>query len=326
MSLTPDTVRAGIPVVGPLVRRQIQRMFGPPPLSGTAERGDPGLTGPGSPSWRVIAEPGAIAGGIRGLLVQIAHPHAMAGVADHSAYRDDPLGRLQRTSAWVTITTFGSLREAMDVTVRVRQIHRRVRGVAPDGSAYDASEPSLLAWVALALTSSFLAADRLWAPHPLDARDADTFVAEQSRIAALLDPRVDLTPLMGTRGDHLDGAWHDHVDLPLLTDGLLPLTVRALEDRLASYAPVLRLDPAGRDAVDFLHRPPLPRVPLTAYGILFAGVRASLSPAHRQVLGIDVRTAASDLRRARQVLRGLRRLTGSSPTERLAWARAGRGT
>ena len=71
------------------------------------------LCGPGSASWRVIGEPAAIAGGLRALLLQVAHPLAMAGVADHSAFRTDPLGRLHRTSAYVTASTFGSTPEAL---------------------------------------------------------------------------------------------------------------------------------------------------------------------------------------------------------------------
>ncbi len=322
MNLEPVPLRRGIPIAGRLARRQIQRMFGPPAVSDTTDAGDPGLTGPGSPSWQVMAEPAAIAGGIRGLLLQVAHPLAVAGVTDHSSYRDDPLGRLQRTSAWVTITTFGSLREAVDVTQRVRRIHRRVRGVAPDGQTYDANEPALLAWVSLTLTSSFLVADRLWAPRPVDASAADAFVAEQSRIAALLDPRVDLGPLVDRRADEFEGPWHDHVRLPLVDDGLLPLTVADLQSRLAAYQPDLRLDEAGRQTVEFLHRPPLPAGPRAAYRVLFAGVRASLSAPHRQVLGVGHSNPDVAERRARRLLLGLRRLTGSSPTERIASSRA----
>ena len=67
----------------------------PYPLSRTlAFPGDPGLFGPGSVSWTVIGDASTFAGGIRALLVQAAHPEVVAGVADHSRYREDPLGRL----------------------------------------------------------------------------------------------------------------------------------------------------------------------------------------------------------------------------------------
>ena len=64
--------------------------------------GDPGLCGPDSVSWRVIGDVSVFVGGIRALLIQAAHPEVVAGVDDHSRYRDDPLGRLSRTSFYVT--------------------------------------------------------------------------------------------------------------------------------------------------------------------------------------------------------------------------------
>ena len=46
-------------------------------------------------------------GGIRALLLQSLHPLAMAAVAGHSGFRGDPWGRLQRTSYFLAVTTFG---------------------------------------------------------------------------------------------------------------------------------------------------------------------------------------------------------------------------
>ena len=83
---------------------------GDPPLEHTLDYlGDPGLLGPDSVSWRVIGDATAFVGGIRALLVQTAHPEVVAGVEDHSAYRHDPLGRLTRTSYYVTQTTYGAM-------------------------------------------------------------------------------------------------------------------------------------------------------------------------------------------------------------------------
>src|SRR5262245_34256392 len=73
--------------------------------------GDAGLLGPGSVSWLVIGDVATFVGGIRALLLQSAHPEVVAGVGDHSRYREDPLGRLSRTSSYVTATTYGALPE-----------------------------------------------------------------------------------------------------------------------------------------------------------------------------------------------------------------------
>jgi uncharacterized protein (DUF2236 family) len=317
--LTPG----GVPVVRSAVRRTLGRMFGPPPFDPDADAGDPGLTGPGSPSWRVIGEPAAIAGGLRGLLVQLAHPLAMAGVHDHSAFRTDPLGRLQRTSAWVTTTSFGSTREALAVSERVRRSHLKVRGTAPDGRAYRADDPRLLTWVAIALTSSFLEADRRWAPFPLDPPDADRFVAEQSTIAALLDPRVDVPALLRD-----PTSWPElragRVELPMIVDGSLPTTVAGLREVLASYDDELGIGAQGRQALAFLRRPPIPRTARGGYRVLLAGAMGSLEPHVRHALelgwsGPRVRAAVAACGAGLTLMRGT---TGTSPSLRVAGARA----
>jgi uncharacterized protein (DUF2236 family) len=305
------------------MRRALASTFGGPPFDPEADPGDPGLTGPGSPSWRVIAEPAAIAGGIRGLLLQVAHPLAMAGVHDHSAFREDPLGRLQRTSAYVTASVFGSTREAIDIAARVRRAHPHVRGTAPDGRAYRADDPHLLAWVGLALTSSFLAGHRTWAPQQLTAAEEDRFVLEQSRIAALLDPRVDLDELRGDPGTSAAFRAGD-LPLPMLDEGHLPRSAEELDDRLAAYAPELGVNHQGREALRFLRWPPLPGAVRAGYLVLFGGAVGSLSSRDRRALGLRVpRPAArAAVRNTGAALKLMRAATGVSPSVGLARARA----
>ena len=321
----PDARGApGLPLVRTAVRRVLSRMFGPPPCGAARAPGDPGLTGPGSPSWRVIGEPAAIAGGIRGLLVQVSHPLAMAGVADHSAFREDPLGRLQRTSAYVTTSTFGSVPEAITVLRRVRAVHPRVVGTAPDGRPYRGDDPHLLTWVSIALTASFLDAHRRWSPDVLTDAEADRFVAEQSRIAALLDPRVELSVLEGDGAAALRAGALD-ADLPLIADGLLPTDSAALERTLEAFLPELGVNDQGRDALAFLRWPPIPRSARAGYQVLLAGAVGSLGPRLRTALELDLsdRAARLAVRQAGLALTAMRIATGTSPSMRAAWERVG---
>src|SRR5690606_11049679 len=63
--------------------------------------GDIGLFGPDSVTWRIHADfPGMLAGGLSSLMLQALHPRALAGVYDHSNFRDDLVGRLRRTTAF----------------------------------------------------------------------------------------------------------------------------------------------------------------------------------------------------------------------------------
>src|SRR5579859_3253709 len=137
-------------------------------------------------------------GAIRALLLQSLHPLAMAGVAEHSDYRGDPWGRLQRTSTFLAVTTFGPAPEAQRAVDRVRGIHQRVHGIAPDGRPYHASDPHLLEWVHIAEVDSFLLAHQLYGAAPLDQCGRDGYVADTARVATALgvsDPPLTETQL-----------------------------------------------------------------------------------------------------------------------------------
>ena len=166
----------------------------PDPLADTFDHlGDPGLFGPGSVTWWLMSDPAAFVGGIRSLLVQAAHPEVVAGVGDHSAYREDPLGRLSRTAAYVAATTYGSLPEVDAALGVVRAAHRPVSGTSHRGFSYDAADPGMGAWVHNALVDSFLAARRAYGPTPVSDADADAYVAEQVR----LGERLGVSPQIG---------------------------------------------------------------------------------------------------------------------------------
>ena len=100
---------------------------------------------------------GMMTGGIRGLLLQMLHPHALQGVLDHSNFREDMHGRLRRTARFIAVTTFGHRDEAMKAIERVNRIHAKVGGTLPDGTPYNATNPRTLAWVHVVEAQSFLA-------------------------------------------------------------------------------------------------------------------------------------------------------------------------
>ena len=323
LDLVTAAVPDGLPLSGRIIRSGLGRAFGPPPFDLSATPGDPGLFGPASASWAIISEPAAIVGGIRALLVQLLHPLAMAGVADHSRFRNDALGRLQRTSSYVTATTFGALPEAFAATAAVRRAHRRVAGTAPDGRAYRADDPHLLAWVSVALTSGFLQAHRLYARPRLPAEVADRFVAEQSRASALLDPRVDLAAL-ARDPDALDELRAGTLALPMLRDATLPQTVAELDVALREYAPEFEVNDQAREALRFLRWPDVP-LPLRAgYLPLFAGAVASLERDQRRLLGLRMGGATRAVQaQTRATLVAMRVAAGASPALEAARRRAG---
>ena len=130
--------------------------------------------------------PSMLIGGLSALLFQMLHPLAMAGVAQHSNYRQDPLGRLERTATFLGTTTFGTGDEAGAAIERVRRVHVRVKGVASDGRSYSAGDPDLLTWVHVAEVSSFLAASRVYAPVPPSQHEADDYLTQMAKVAVAL--------------------------------------------------------------------------------------------------------------------------------------------
>ncbi|MDC6294290.1 oxygenase MpaB family protein [Ralstonia pseudosolanacearum] len=152
--------------------------------------GDPGLFGPDAVCWQVHADfPSMMAGGVSALLLQALHPRALAGIWDHSSFRDDLQGRLGRTAQFVAGTTYGSRRDALALIERVKAIHSRVHGIAPDGRPYSANDPDLLTWVHVAEMSSFLAGYLRYVDAHLSGDRQDRYFEETALVAMLLGAR-----------------------------------------------------------------------------------------------------------------------------------------
>jgi uncharacterized protein (DUF2236 family) len=219
-------------VAGPEGPKRRERIHGAP---------GPRWFTPDRPIREVHADASMFVGGLRALLLQSLHPLAMAGVAEHSDYRGDPWGRLQRTSAFLAVTTFGTARDAQRAVDKVRGIHRRVHGTAPDGRPYRADDPHLLEWVHIAEIDSFLLAYQRYGAKPLDQAGRDGYVADTARVATALGV---VNP---------------------------PRTEAELRERIEAFRPELRSTEAAREAARFLLiTPPLPLLARGPYGIVAA--------------------------------------------------------
>lgn len=147
---------------------------------------DPGWFGPDSAVWQVHSSSSMLIGGLRALLLQTLHPLAMAGVAEHSDYKQDPWGRLHRTGRFVGATTYGNTETAEAAVAMVRRVHKRVKGFAPDGRPYSANDPHLQLWVHITEVDSFLVAYRRYGGQPMSQERRDAYVAEMAIVAERL--------------------------------------------------------------------------------------------------------------------------------------------
>jgi len=155
---------------------------------------DPGLFGPGSVTWLVMREPRLLLAAGRALLLQAANPLVAQGAIEHSTYKSDPYGRLERTVRWVTVVCFGTTREAERISGRVSGLHRPVSGTLPPagatarvpaGTPYSASDPALMRWVHATFVDTMLVAhDAL--VGGLTTADGDAFVREWAAVARLM--------------------------------------------------------------------------------------------------------------------------------------------
>ncbi|GEK01903.1 hypothetical protein TNCT1_41790 [Streptomyces sp. 1-11] len=197
--------------------------------------------GPDRPIRTVHGDASMFIGGVSALLLQSLHPLAMAAVDAHSGFRGDPWGRLQRTSAFLAVTTYGTASDAQAAVDRVRGIHEGVRGRTREGDPYHAADPRLLDWVHTAETECFLRAHERYGARRLDPAGYDGYAADAATVAEALgaaDP---------------------------------PRDRRALADRLEHYRPELRSTPEARAVARFLLlEPPVPLVARPLYGALAA--------------------------------------------------------
>lgn len=193
-------------------------------------------------------------GGIRSLLLQMLHPHALQGVLDHSDFRSDMHGRLRRTARFIALTTFAHRDEAMAAIERVNRIHGKVSGALPDGTSYAATNPRTLAWVHVAEATSFLEAYLVYVQPAMSLTERDQYFRQFAVIARALGA----DPVPETRAEAADLIAELRGDLAP-SDAAREIARLVLEQR-PEGAPVAVQRALGTAAVELL--PPYARTML----------------------------------------------------------------
>lgn len=282
-----------------MVAEGVRSLFGTsrfPQEQYTDPPGDPGLFGPSSVTWAVHSDLSMFVGGISAVMLQSLHPLAMAGVVQHSRFREAPLERLSRTSSFVGATTFASTGVAESIIDVVRRMHRGVVGVAPDGRPYDASDPALLRWIHVAETVSFLRAHQRYSPFPNRGADLDRYYREMAVVAEKL------------------GATE------------VPVSRSQVRDYLRAVRPELVAGPEAADVMRFLRRPISADPASRAAHQLLVLAAEDLLPGWARAMHRVRRPIATDLGFVRPatgaLLLSLRAVLGTSPVLLQAQKRA----
>lgn len=252
---------------------------------------DAGFYGPESDVWKVHGSLATLVGGVRALLMQAAYPAALAGVSQHSAYDTDPLGRLERTTRWLTITSFGSTEAIAKEARRVNALHSHVQGeyqgLDASKQRYEASQSRHLLWVHCAFTDSFLIAYRELGRD--DDRSVKDYVKEWAKSAEPLG---------------LQGAPASDSELKEVLDDFLNHDIGEIE--------------ATRRIVHFIIHPPFSKAAMPFYRVLCNAAISTMDPRVLKALGLKSKCRIW-LKAVAPMLRILQLLLGKeSPSQTIA--------
>jgi len=180
-----------IRLLGPLQRSLdaaagalLQPRFGPS-VDFARPTGESALVGFDSLSWRIFKNPIALlVGGMTAVILELAEPAVRTGVWEHSSFRENPLGRLQRTGMAAMVTVYGARSVAEPMIAGVVRMHSRVNGTTPSGEVFHANDARLLRWVQATATFGFGGAYSRYVQH-LDQEEWDRLYAEGGPAARL---------------------------------------------------------------------------------------------------------------------------------------------
>jgi uncharacterized protein (DUF2236 family) len=220
-------------------------------------------------SWRVFKNPVTMfIGGVAAVILELAEPRVRTGVWEHSRFRKDPVGRLQRTGAAAMLTVYGARSIATPMIERVARMHAAISGVTPCGMAFTAADPALLTWVHATASYGFVAAYSQYA-RPLAEREIDAFFEEAVPAA------------------HLYGA----IDVPR--------SMREVESLFMSMRSGLRRSAILLEFLDLLRAAPvLPRPLAWVQGLLIRAALDIVPPWARERLALDARHGLQLLERS----------------------------
>jgi uncharacterized protein (DUF2236 family) len=232
----------------------------------------------GGVTWRIAGDARLFAGSGYALLLQVMHPSVGAGVSEHSNFKGNPWGRLLRTLDYTSAVVYGGPDLAWEVGRHVRELHKRITGMGPDGTRYHALAPGPYSWVHASLAESIIRGHHLYCGS-LTREEIELFWSEWRRMGRLI----------GVRDEDLPASWAE------LVRYFEQIVERELEDTEAAQDVLIALrDPAA---------PPLPAMPGSVWRVVrwpptkaaWLATIGMLAPVLRERLGLAWR-ASSELR------------------------------
>lgn len=248
-----------------------------------------GPFGPHSMLWTIARESALIFGGLRSVLLQLAHPFVSESLKYVSDQAKNARERFVITMYYCSLLTFGESREVSTAARQVFTIHSRIAGeLSHDigafrrGRHFQANDPAALWWVAATLWDSSVLAYETFV-RPLSTEEKDAYLADCRRWSRLFGiPESMMAP-----------SWSDFE--------------RYMADMLASDK--LAVSQRAQEAADHIMRPPN-KLTAPLYSWMATITAVQMPPSLRDAFGLhfgerEQRTFDRTVRIARPIIRRL---------------------
>lgn len=219
----------------------------------SGEARDTGLFGPDSMAWKVWSHPAAFVGAIRSFLAEmLVSPEGADATANTGLYKQDPVGRLQRTMHYFLTVVYGDTATVDKANLRLNRMHSKITGTTPlTGRPYIAVSPLMqLAVMVLTWHSVWVCYEALVGKQ--SQVDEDRFFAESVRASQALGlDKVSVAEyrrLAQERGN-------DGTDFDDWEDGKLPATRAEYVRFMRASEPSWCVTPDSRDILNTMLAP-----------------------------------------------------------------------
>ncbi len=161
--------------------------------NGAIRPADGALYGAETVSWDVNRRWFPLIGGPRAAILQVCDPAVAAGVANYSAFRTNPIGRLDHTLDAMLTISFASPERRDAMLKQLRRIHAGIRGTTADGSRYTGNDPDLQYWVLATLIDTTFEVERRYVGE-MRRPDRERFFRESKSMASAFGVPDELIP------------------------------------------------------------------------------------------------------------------------------------
>lgn len=148
-------------------------------------KNDPQPLGPESATWRDFGSYLFHLMLPQAFVLQSAHPVIDAAVSKDKKYKYDPWGRAKGSVKLLWPVVYSRPEKAIEMGVRLRELHRQIKGVDKDGKKYFALDPEAYAWVHI---TGFDATLRMFEyfGRPVSREERTRMFAEWKQMGSLL--------------------------------------------------------------------------------------------------------------------------------------------